>query len=354
MQKNYINSQEPLNQLLSDIQAHKLIAIDTEFTRQKTYYPILSLIQIAVKDQTYAIDCQAKIDLQPLYNIIKDEKIKKIFHSCLQDLQIFQQKSNKIAKNIDDVQMMANFCGIGYNIGYSGLVEELTGVKLDKKMQRSDWQKRPLSNKQVEYALLDVFYLEDLHQKLSKDLEKRGRYQWFMQDMQEMTHGIFHGSATDNLFKNYIKNRKSYRKNPEKLSKLKELIIWREEMAQKHDVPRQHFLSDVKLDKIVLENDLSLKMAKKYIKQIEKILQAKDKFKLDFELKSAIMNEEQKEKFQKARQLVEKTAAQNDLRAQFLLTSQNIKDIILGKTELEKAVTGWRHQLLGQKLEKII
>ena len=141
-----------------------VVALDTEFTRQTTYYPILSIIQVAVKTslkkkESFIVDCMTDIDLTELFAIIADPRIIKILHSCAQDLQIFHRKSNLLPQSIVDTQLMANFCGYGFSVGYSALVNRICDWQLDKDQQRSDWQVRPLSAKQIEYALLDVFFL---------------------------------------------------------------------------------------------------------------------------------------------------------------------------------------------------
>ena len=140
-----------------------VVALDTEFTRQTTYYPILSIIQVAVKvspkkKESFIVDCMTDINLTDLFAVIADPKIIKILHSCAQDLQIFHRKSSLLPQSIVDTQLMANFCGYGFNIGYSALVDRICDWQLDKEQQRSDWQSRPLSAKQIEYALLDVFF----------------------------------------------------------------------------------------------------------------------------------------------------------------------------------------------------
>ena len=132
----YITNNQNLEFVLDLILKAKAVAIDTEFTREKTYYPILSLIQIAVKDEgelkSFIVDGLADIDLAPLFKIIADKKITKILHSSLQDLQIFYQKSNEAPLGVADTQILANFCGFGFNVGYSNLVESFFQKEIDK------------------------------------------------------------------------------------------------------------------------------------------------------------------------------------------------------------------------------
>jgi ribonuclease D len=150
----YINSQSQLNRVVDLIKETKLVALDTEFTRETTYYPILSIVQVALKktaqpQQLFIIDCLADLDLSQFFALIAEEKISKVLHSSAQDLQIFHHKSDLMPQGVFDTQVMANFCGFDFSAGYSNLVEKLFSTVLDKKQQRSDWQIRPLSNKLI-------------------------------------------------------------------------------------------------------------------------------------------------------------------------------------------------------------
>ncbi len=150
---SYVKSQEVLDRVIVLINGRKIVAIDTEFTRETTYYPILSIIQIALfsepkSKEYFIIDCLSGLDLTGLLRIISDPEIVKIIHSSRQDLQIFYHQSGFFPRGIVDTQVMANLCGIGFNVGYSRLVLDFIGKELDKKQQRSDWQRRPLTAKQ--------------------------------------------------------------------------------------------------------------------------------------------------------------------------------------------------------------
>ena len=220
------------------------MALDTEFTRQTTYYPILSIVQIALKNlrgeqELFIIDCLAKLDLSQFWALIADQKIVKILHSSTQDLQIFYQKSQLKPRNIFDTQIMANFCGFGFSVGYSSLVEIFFKKNLDKKEQRSDWQLRPLSLQQIEYALLDVIFLQEIYQKFVEILAQKNRQDWHLQETQNFIEKIL-DSSDASLAKNFSFRNKS----PKQISQIQNLLLCRERWARKINVPRQHLMKD--------------------------------------------------------------------------------------------------------------
>jgi len=209
----YINNTKDFELFLQEVKDCELIAIDTEFTFRTTYFPILSIIQIATlnkngKKSLFIIDCLSDLNLQDFYSVVADEKIIKILHCPKQDLQIFKQKSQLSPKNIVDTQLMANFCSMSYNIGYAGLVEEFLGIKLDKFEQNSDWQKRPLSPSQINYALLDVEYLHEIYFSLKDKLQNLGRLSWLEEEMSVYVDKMLQDS-NENLFKDYFLRKKA-------------------------------------------------------------------------------------------------------------------------------------------------
>ena len=261
----YINTDEGLEKVLSIIKQEEIFALDTEFTRQSTYYPILSLIQIAVVNEQkekslYIIDCLSGVDLSAFYEIIADKNIVKILHSSVQDLQIFFYKSNLVPAAIFDTQIMANFCGLDYGCGYSNLVKNLFDKTLDKELQRSDWQIRPLSNEQVNYALLDVFFLHEIYYELLANIQKNGRLMWLEEEMLNFTSNAV-SKSEESLLKNFI----TQRKNPLQIEMLKRLVFLREEWAKKLDVPRQRVIRDEVIEKMIYSKKIVSKIDIKII-----------------------------------------------------------------------------------------
>ncbi len=353
----YVNSQDKLEHLINLIRSAKIFALDTEFTRETTYYPILSIVQVAVKNrlkekQIFIVDCLCDIDLSEFFDAIANPNFIKILHSSQQDLQIFYQKSNKVPQGIFDTQVMANFCGFGFGVGYSSLVKSLFNKTLDKQQQRSDWQRRPLSEKQIDYALLDVFFLEEIYLKFSKILAKNKRFSWFEEEMKNFVSKSM-TKSDDSLSKNF-----SFRKMSElEIFKLKKLISWRESWAQKINIPRQHFIKDFALEKMVNGDlDCGFDLTKKMQEEIRIILDC-SKVNKNFLIntnKLSPMTQQQKDLFAKAQSLIAKFARVENFKEQFLITSPDLKKLVCNNDSFENVVSGWRKELFGKELKQLM
>lgn len=352
----YITEQPQLQEVISLIKAAKLVALDTEFTRQTTYYPILSIIQIAVKDsegkqKTFIVDCETSLDLKDLYEVIASPKIGKILHSATQDLQIFNQKSDLTPKAIFDTQIMANFCGFGFNVGYSSLVEKIFGKILDKKQQRSDWQKRPLSSKQIEYALLDVVFLEEIYEKFLEILQQKNRLNWYIEEIENFITKTLTKSE-GNLSRDFSLRNIS----TENILKIRELVSWREEWARKLDLPRQHFIRDEVIAGMVSAGGITKSAASKLSDEMQievmKIINSKPE--ISERGAKFWMTQKQKDSFDEAKKIIAKVARDENFQEQFLLTSQDLKKIICDDASFDEIITGWRKELFGAEIKKII
>lgn len=350
----YITKQNQLDEVVAMIAARKIVALDTEFTRETTYYPILSIIQIAVKNaagvkESFIVDCQIDLDLSGLMALIADEKIIKILHSSSQDLQIFNHQSGLLPCGIIDTQILANFCGLGFNVGYSNLVNALFGRELNKNQQRSDWQRRPLSEGQLKYALLDVFFLEEIYDKLLADLTKQNRLNWYLEEMKNFSKKIVNLSE-----ENLVKKLSFRRKNPRQISQMQNLVSWREGWARKLNVPRQHLLRDEQIEFLVVkelsEMNLGKKINRQMIDEIAQILLQEDESSRD----DVLLNYSQRSLLDEAKKIVARISAEKNFREQFLLTNSELKKIICDKNSLKEILTGWRYELIGAELENLI
>lgn len=226
------------------------LTIDTEFLRDKTYYPRLCLIQVAGPDTgAVAIDPLANgLDLVPLLELMADEKVVKVFHAARQDLEIFFNLNGKIPRPLFDTQVAAMVCGHGDQIGYHSLVERICKERLDKGAQFTDWSRRPLSTRQLEYALDDVTYLRDIYKHLNAELAREGRTDWVLQETDILNDPRTYQNPPDQAWERIkIKTTK-----PRVLAILKELAAWREREAQKRDVPRNRVIRDEVLADIAI------------------------------------------------------------------------------------------------------
>lgn len=217
------------------------IAVDTEFMREQTFWPRLCLIQIAGGETEILIDSLApEINLKPFFDLMVDETVLKVFHSARQDVEIVHHLAGMVPHPIFDTQVAAMVCGFGEAVSYSMLVKRLLGRNLDKSSRFTDWSRRPLSERQLTYALGDVTYLRDLYPKLRAQLDKSERASWLNEEMAVLT-----DPATYELHPEQAWRRLKMRiKTQKALAILMELAAWREREAQTQDVPRSRILKD--------------------------------------------------------------------------------------------------------------
>ena len=164
------------------------VTVDTEFMRERTYWPQLCLVQLANDDEAMAIDALAEgIDLTPLLKLMADESVLKVFHAARQDLEIFYKLDAKLPTPLFDTQVAAMVCGFGESVGYETLVNKLVGEPIDKSSRFTDWSARPLTEKQVVYALGDVTHLRTIYEALEAKLVESGRHEWLNEEMAKLT-----------------------------------------------------------------------------------------------------------------------------------------------------------------------
>ena len=176
-----IDTTKKLREFCKKIEKQPFIAVDTEFMREKTYYPIVCLIQIAAADTDLAacIDPIADdLDLTPLLDVMKNENVLKVFHSGRQDLEIFYQLMDALPTPVFDTQIGAMVCGLGESISYHGIVQHFLGLDLDKSSRGTDWSVRPLLEKQIQYAMGDVIHLVRVYEKIIDQLKEQNRLEW--------------------------------------------------------------------------------------------------------------------------------------------------------------------------------
>ncbi|MBT5319330.1 MAG: ribonuclease D, partial [Chloroflexi bacterium] len=210
------------------------VAVDTEFLREKTYWPKLCLVQVAYDDEAAAIDPLAKdIDLDPLFNLMDDESVLKVFHSASQDMEVFFSVAGRVPEPVFDTQVAAMVAGYGEQVGYATLAAQIAGVTLDKSSQITDWSIRPLSDRQIAYALGDVTHLCTIYEELDERLEESGRISWVSEEMAALTDTSSY-NADPNLAYRRVRIRRPSRKV---LAILREIVAWREETAQRRNLP---------------------------------------------------------------------------------------------------------------------
>jgi ribonuclease D len=227
--------------LCAQLTREPYVAIDTEFMRDRTYFPKLCLVQIAGADRHVAIDPLAKgIDLAPLLALLADESVLKVFHAARQDIEIFYRLSGKVPTPLFDTQIAAMVCGYGEEVGYDTLVSQIAKARVDKSSRFTDWSRRPLSAQQLAYALGDVSHLRVIYERLRRQLEETGRSEWVAQELADLTNPATYEQPLDEAWRR-IKVRS---RDPRFLGILRALAAWREAEAQRRDLPRNRVVRD--------------------------------------------------------------------------------------------------------------
>ncbi|MGH8373531.1 MAG: ribonuclease D [Gammaproteobacteria bacterium] len=237
----WIDSPDALETLCSRIQAADWIALDTEFMRERTYYPQLCLVQLATPDVVACVDPLALPGLQPLLGILADTRITKVLHAARQDLEIFFNLTQSVPAPIFDTQLAASFAGFPDQVGYGSLVESLLGVHLEKGHTRADWSRRPLPEGAVRYAADDVRYLRDVYVKLHEELTRRGRLDWLERERATLENPATYRTDPQQAWRRL---RGLQRFKPRQLGIAKNLAEWREQRAIAENLPRQWILKD--------------------------------------------------------------------------------------------------------------
>ncbi len=242
-----INDSESLSQLCGRLAKASHITVDTEFMREKTYWPQLCLVQLADENEAAAVDVMAiDIDLDPLLDLMANKNILKVFHAARQDLEIFYRLMGALPSPLFDTQVAAMVCGFGDSAGYETLVRNLTDRAIDKSSRFTDWSQRPLTAKQIDYALADVTHLREVYLRLAQDLEKNGRMAWLEEELSDLLNNGNYIFSPDEAWRR-IKSRGA---KPRYLAILREIAAWREREAQSRDLPRGRILRDEALVEI--------------------------------------------------------------------------------------------------------
>lgn len=238
---NVITTQDALNAFCEAADNKPFICVDTEFMRESTFYSILCLIQAATDDDEVIIDPLADgLDLAPFNALLMNADIIKVLHAARQDMEIFYQMCGAVPKNIFDTQIAAMALGFGDSAGYGALVKGRLDINLDKGARFTDWSRRPLSEKQLNYALADVTHLRDLYPDMVAELEDKGRLKWVLEEMAPQMEEKLYTFEPENAWER-LKVR-----NPKKhyLAALKAAAAWRERQAIEKDIPRRRVLKD--------------------------------------------------------------------------------------------------------------
>jgi len=357
----YINTPEQLEQLCTQINKETWLALDTEFLREKTYYPKFCLLQIATPEWVACVDPIALPNLDTLFAAIYNPAIVKVFHSCRQDLEIFYQLSGKLPTPVFDTQIAAPLLGFQENPGYAMLVSSLLNINLDKAHTRADWSKRPLSEGEITYAADDVIYLCKIYQLMQKKLAELGRSEWLKQDFAELENPELYQVRPEQA---WLKIKGKNKLTGKQLSIIQTLSEWREKAAQIENHPKSWLLRDEMLFDIAklqpetvadLSNirGLNERVKNRYGRELCLLITAaKNRPPIPLNDKGRPLKKTQQQEaiLDILTAWVRVRAEENALNPIILATRKDLEELLFGDNDECPLLHGWRYVMAGREL----
>lgn len=355
-----VRTNENLKDVCQRFATASFITIDTEFVREWTFYPKVCLIQIASENEAVAIDPLAEgIDLTPLYELLRNKNILKVFHAGRQDIEIFYHLTKEIPYPIFDTQVGAMVCGFGDSVSYQQLVSQLLKVELDKGMRVTDWSKRPLSDAQINYALSDVTYLRDVYKKMIEEVKSLNRLSWIEEEIETLYDKETYAPSDEKICQKLKYNFKS-----EKMCHLyQELYLLRERRAKKLNMPRRQVLKDDLLHDLVNAHPKSIDdfnvlrsvpssifkngLANEIVDCVKYVYKTPNE-KLRPFLKEKKLSGVDKNLVAILHLLLEMISTKEKTAQKLIATQEDLTNFILGKSEI-KFLTGWRYNIFGKQ-----
>ena len=341
--------------------AFDCVTVDTEFLRETTYWPRLCLLQMATEDEAVLVDPLADgLSLQPFYALLADGDVTKVFHAARQDIEIFVKATGKVPVNIYDTQVAASVCGFGDSISYDNLVRAIVNEEIDKSSRFTDWSHRPLSDKQLRYALADVTHLRDIYKALKEQVERTRRQDWVADELDTLnsidTYVVKPEQAWERI--------KAKLSRPRDLAALKVIAEWRERRAQETDQPRSRVLKDDAVVELAMQRPVTSEAFDK----LRAVQRGYGRSSAAGELmallrtveempKSALpdMPDRQRGPSPKGavgdlvRVLLKAVSEQHGVAGRIIANSEDIDALVLDDDADVPALKGWRRKLFGEK-----
>lgn len=336
------------------------ITVDTEFMRDRTFWPILCLVQIAGPDEAAVIDpLAAGIDLQPLFALMGNRQVLKVFHAARQDIEIFVNLTGAVPAPIFDTQVAAMVCGFGEAASYETLAGKLAGAQIDKSSRFTDWSQRPLTERQLHYAMADVVPLRTIYDKLAARLAQSGRAAWLDEEMGALT-----DPETYRLDPALAWRRLKHRSNNRRqLALVQALAAWRETTAQQRDLPRSRVLRDESLLEIAAHAPRSVdelarsrglgkgfaegKFGTEILAVIERVLATPES-----QYPQPAPRREPPQGIgplvDLLRVLLKLRSEENDVASRLIADAEDLELLAANDRAEIKALAGWRHEIFGR------
>ena len=338
---------------------HPFVAVDTEFLREDTYWPQLCLVQLAGPDDEFIVDPLAQgIELGPLYELMANKAVTKVFHAGRQDIEIFHVQAGLVPEPMFDTQIAAMVCGFGESVSYGNLVKRVLDIDVDKSSRFTDWSRRPLAPAQLTYALGDVTHLRHVYATLRDEIHETGRADWLQEELAVLTNPATYRVEPEDAWRRLkarVKNRKA-------MGALIELAAWRETLAQSQNVPRPRILRDEALYDIAnrmptetrqleelrtLSNGFSRSSRAKDIVDAVKRGIARDPKTIPAPPSGNALSAEAGALVDLLRVLLKSTAARHRVAPKLIADTDDLEQIASKAEPDVPALKGWRHEIFG-------
>jgi ribonuclease D len=359
-----IKTNRDLAEACRRLAAHPFITVDTEFLRETTFWPQLCVVQIASPEEAIAIDALAEgIDLSPVFALMADLRIVKVFHAARQDIEIIWNLARLIPAPVFDTQVAAMVCGFGDQIAYGELVQAVCKVALDKSSRFTDWSRRPLSEAQVNYAIADVTYLRDIYLSLRKRLESTGRLSWLDDEMAQLTSADVYEQHPERAWERF----RGRARRPRDLAVLMELAAWREAEAQSRDVPRGRVLKD----DVLIEVAAAAPRTADELSNLRAFPRGMERSRAGTDILAAIQRGLDRDpktlpKIERERRssngatvellkvLLRQVSEAHGVAAKMIATVDDLETLAVNHRAKIPALTGWRYEIFGEKALELI
>ncbi|CAK0779298.1 Ribonuclease D [Azospirillaceae bacterium] len=357
-----ISTTAGLERFCRSLAGARFITVDTEFIREKTYWPQLCLVQICGPGATAAIDPLAPgMDLSSLFTVMRDSSILKVFHAARQDVEIFLHLMGDVPLPLFDTQVAAMVCGFGDSVGYETLVGKLAGARLDKSSRFTDWASRPLTDRQLSYALADVTHLRIIYEKLCRQIAQSGRASWLEEELR-----LLSDPATYIVEPEQAWTRLKARVNrPPFRSILREIAAWRERDAQARDVPRSRIIRDEALLEIAAHAPTTVdglarirtvgrgfaegRQGEELLAAIERGLRASE---VQGGVEEPVVGDSPSlgvgSIIDLLRVLLKKKSEDHDVAPRLIASTDDLEAIVLNDEAPVPALSGWRREIFGE------
>ncbi|WP_434052304.1 MAG: ribonuclease D [Roseibium sp.] len=360
-----ITKTKDLAEACARLAAHDYVTVDTEFLRETTFWPKLCVIQMAGPDMAFIVDALSEgLDLAPFFALMRDDSVTKVFHAARQDIEIIYHLGELIPAPLFDTQVAAMVCGFGDSISYDQLIYKVTGARIDKSSRFTDWARRPLTNKQLDYALADVTHLRDAYQFLKANLAEQNRSHWVRDEMEVLTSVGTYKADPEQAWKRLkLRVRK-----PVELAVMMEIAAWREREAQERNVPRNRVIKDDAIYELAAQQPQDPEA----ISRLRTIPRGFERSKSADEILKAIRRalkvpRENLPRLPKGRQAPDGSAAAVDLlkvllkmvseangvAAKVIATVDDLEKIAANDDADVAAMKGWRRELFGELALKL-